>query len=1003
VTAVFINYRTGDQPAAAAYIEQGLSHRFGRDAIFRASRSIPPSENFEETILAAVHGADVLLAVIGQGWLTAAGRHGRRMIDDEHDWVRREIVEALDHGVRVVPVLVDGSPRLDAGALPAALQPLARCQYLRWDHRTSDHDLARITAELLRLSPALTAATWLEEDLEPPEAISQPSALLRAEYQVVAFEPRGQEFADLLAWAEGPARIAVRLVTGPAGAGKSRTAYQLWATLRQAGWIGGRFSERTLIGEVERIADLNRPLLLVLDRAESRTAHVAELASILARRRPADPVPRRLLLLGRAAGEWLRTLREHDDDSIAALFGQDLEYRLPPLTNVPAEREAEFDRARQCFAERLGTRPPAAGRPTDLATARYATVLDVHAAALATVLPQEPADRAGEAVPSPIIRMLHHERRYRDAAAGAYHLPDPHPRRLNAVAAAATLYGADSEPSARRLLRSLPTFEQQPADVVDRYVRWAHDLYPGPHVLNGLYPALLGEYDVAHALAEQPDIAFAPADDNQAARALTVLGRAAVRHEPAAAAIVTMLTGDPARLVPLGISVALQLEDSGPFSKAMTEAVTGPAAGDALDVALRHLPDRTVALAGFARDVIGAALRSHLARPDPHPAVTAYLHSQLAVRLGDAGEDEKALAASTESTTLYRQLVDEGQVALRPHLAIAVSNHAILLGRAGRRRESLEAAESAVAFFRELAGDRADKYEPYLAKALDNLSICLAGANRNAEAFEMNARALEIYKRRSGSMTPVHLASALSNQAALLRRAGRDTEAQESGTAAAMTFARLAAGQPDAFLRPLAISLDGDILAALLRQAGIASENVTAADVRRLAATITMSVPVREEFIDAVIRGCVPVWDDPAASPPDELAMRWGSWTIDLGQEPIRQALLEAIAATALVSAGIVDVDVGWTACVLPAVITAIEPADLVGDGPLALTLVLRDQARAGEADLYAGLPTQVRDMVNAQDFTEFAGVLRVRAGANGRLTLPVSSQVTLKPGEAQE
>jgi tetratricopeptide (TPR) repeat protein len=599
--------------------------------------------------------------------------------------------------------------------------------------------------------------------------------------------------------------------------------------------------------------------------------------------------------------------------------------------------------------------------------------------------------------------VLHHERRYREDTVRAYHLPDPHPRRLNAVAAAATLYGADSEPSARRLLRSLPTFERQPIDVVDRYVRWARDLYPGPRVLNGLYPALLGEYDVAYALTEQPDIAFPPADDNQAVRALTVLGHAAVRHESPAAAIVTMLTGDPARLVPLGISVAPQLEDSGPFIQAMTEAVTGPASGDALDVALRHLPARTVALAGFARDVIGAALRSHLARPEPHPAVTAYLRSQLAVRLGDAGEDEKALAVSTESTTLYRQLVNEGQVALRPHLAIAVSNHAILLGRACRRRESLKAAESAVAIFRELADDRADKYEPYLAKALDNLSICLASADRNVEAFETNARAVEIYQRRSGSVTPVHLASALSNQAVLLRRAGRGAEAQESGTAAATTFARLAAGQPDAFLRPFAISLDGDILAALLRQASIATEDVTAEEVRRLAATITTSAPVREEFIDAVIRGCVPVWDDPTASPPDELAMRWGSWHIDLGQEPVRQALLEAIAATALVSAGIVDVDVGWTACVLPAVITAIEPADLGRDGPVALALVLRDQARTGETDLYAGLSAQVRDTVNAQDFAEFVDVLRARAGAGGQLTLALWSQVTLKPGEAQE
>jgi hypothetical protein len=58
VTIVFINYRTGDQAAAAAYIEQGLSYRFGHGAIFRASRSIPPGDDFEDTIPAAVREAD---------------------------------------------------------------------------------------------------------------------------------------------------------------------------------------------------------------------------------------------------------------------------------------------------------------------------------------------------------------------------------------------------------------------------------------------------------------------------------------------------------------------------------------------------------------------------------------------------------------------------------------------------------------------------------------------------------------------------------------------------------------------------------------------------------------------------------------------------------------------------------------------------------------------------------------------------------------------------------
>jgi hypothetical protein len=153
---VFINYRTGDEEATATLIEQDLSRRFGSDQVFRASKSIRPGDDFSREILAAVRRSHVLLAVIGPGWLDALDGSGGRALDQEGDWVRREICEAFDCDVRVIPVLVGSTGRLNSSALPSCLQPLANCQYIRFSHRNADADLDLLATKLANLVPGLT-------------------------------------------------------------------------------------------------------------------------------------------------------------------------------------------------------------------------------------------------------------------------------------------------------------------------------------------------------------------------------------------------------------------------------------------------------------------------------------------------------------------------------------------------------------------------------------------------------------------------------------------------------------------------------------------------------------------------------------------------------------------------------------------------------------------------------------------------------------------------------
>ncbi|MGA5131558.1 toll/interleukin-1 receptor domain-containing protein [Streptomyces olivoreticuli] len=157
---VFINYRTGDGEKSATLIETRLSDRFGSERIFRASKSIKPSEPFPAAIRKALRRSSILLAVVGAQWAA----HPRLRRHD--DWVRKEILDAFEIGIPVLPIL-DGRTvdRLSADALPEELAHLADLQSLRLDHQNADADLARIGDTLAELVPELgTADRHAQED-----------------------------------------------------------------------------------------------------------------------------------------------------------------------------------------------------------------------------------------------------------------------------------------------------------------------------------------------------------------------------------------------------------------------------------------------------------------------------------------------------------------------------------------------------------------------------------------------------------------------------------------------------------------------------------------------------------------------------------------------------------------------------------------------------------------------------------------------------------------------
>lgn len=102
---LFLSYRRADAEAWAVGFDSALQRRYGRGQVFLDHGTIPPGADFDAVISSHVRTANVMLAVIGPGWLDARHGDGARRLDDEHDFVRREIEMAIGREALVVPVL----------------------------------------------------------------------------------------------------------------------------------------------------------------------------------------------------------------------------------------------------------------------------------------------------------------------------------------------------------------------------------------------------------------------------------------------------------------------------------------------------------------------------------------------------------------------------------------------------------------------------------------------------------------------------------------------------------------------------------------------------------------------------------------------------------------------------------------------------------------------------------------------------------------------------------
>ena len=350
----------------------------------------------------------------------------------------------------------------------------------------------------------------------PAEAEGVPGGVaryLRPEEAVVEFWPR-PELGALRDWLASDRTADVQLVTGEAGAGKTRLALQLAREATEEYSFRCYWAQHGTESQiVTAVRQDTSPALIVIDYAETFDGLPGLLAQLAAAPLPGEPSPLvRVLLLARSAGEWWDQLVAGCSTRLGEALTAMSPLALGPVTEPTRQREM-FEQAVMAFATRLGRPRPSGSRPP--AFRPDAVILVVHAAALVSVLDDhspDGTDQAGDAA-AVIGRLLLHEAKYWQQSQTQYGL-SLGPSLTRRVVAAGTLAGADDESSAVQMLSAIEDLND--AGVRGRAARWLHDLYPvtGPdrasaEWIGPLRPDLVAEHLVTSVFSEQPALARA--------------------------------------------------------------------------------------------------------------------------------------------------------------------------------------------------------------------------------------------------------------------------------------------------------------------------------------------------------------------------------------------------------------------------------------------------------------------------------------------------------------
>ena len=660
-----------------------------------------------------------------------------------------------------------------------------------------------------------------------PGATRSPLQLIKARTGIVPFTGR-DKLAKLTDWAnkqpeEGREDLAVAVVTGVGGSGKTRLAAELCSNLEKNGWVAGFIPKTTKLSEAELIwfTRVESHLLLVLDYAEE--SHKEELTRLLRRLRERAATTR-VVLTARSAGAWLDDLLE--DDVLSGAMAQGLRrFELPRQAETSTKMAK---RAAKRFAHHLET-----PEPTDVEIPQNSrwTTLDfvLHGWLIASEVDAASLPSSREGLYEEILRR---EIKYWQDEAKRQAMATVSEATLRTSAAVLSLIGPRTVSETADVLSRLPEWSEVElrktyAELLSKMLADPGDAYvlrPDPVAEKLVVEVFVDDgetIDVPEELLDKvlpPD----PLSDSRLNEATCppAIARRALCHGRQSQQVCDVITrctsqGDaPAAQLAhsalrcrthLWISgLEAALKQGGPFVTALEEALKDgmniPAAEIADSIPSRHSYLRGLAVTAMSRDQ----------EKDMTPTERATYMNNLSNRLSEVGDREGALKAIREAVEIRRGLPEENKTAINPGLAGSLNNLSGCLFGVGDRGGALDAAREAVGIYRGLVEGNAEVFKSDLAMSLSNLSNRLSEVGDHEGALKAIREAVEIRcglaEGNTAAFNP-DLAGSLSNLSNRLFGVGDRGGALKAVREAVGIYRGLAKESPAAFSSELARSL----------------------------------------------------------------------------------------------------------------------------------------------------------------------------------------------------